>query len=201
MKRLVFSPLDILAPWAICLVSAGFCVLAAVKAPTAPGRYISLAVGAFFLVGIGLWYFVRAGRRTPKFETLTGLGVVWGQKNKPSKELVDVWVRDLTSFWLGRIVTFSHAGVARTITQSILEKALAGLTVICYDTDHFSFWGRMVTGYAFGRDVAVGFKGMDMNYTSSLFHHEVSHQILDAAGVPWDEAQHHKIFKDAGLGA
>jgi hypothetical protein len=59
----------------------------------------------------------------------------------------------------------------------------------------------MVTGYAFGRDVAIGFKGTDMAYTASLFRHEVSHQILDAAGVLWDEARHHKIFKDVGLGA
>jgi hypothetical protein len=59
----------------------------------------------------------------------------------------------------------------------------------------------MVCGYAYGRDVALGYKATDTNYTASLFRHEISHQILDAAGVLCDEARHHRIFQDVGLGA
>lgn len=200
MKKFVFTPFDIVAPWLICLASAGLCTWGAVVAH-GPGRWVSTATGLVFLLGILAFYLVRGRKRMPDFE-VCGLGIVWGARNKPSKELVALWVRDLTTFWLGKSITLSHAELsARTITQSIVDKALTGMTVICYDADHFSFWGRQVCGYTFGRDVAIGFKGEDMNYTASLFRHEVSHQILDAAGVLWDEARHHRIFQDVGLGA
>ena len=202
MKRFVFSPLDILAPWAICLVSAALCVWGAVVAKSSAPRFVSLVTGVVFLAGIALWYLVRSNARKPDLTTKEGIGVIWGKFNKPSRQMVELWTNELRDFWMARTVSPTHEEVASfTITPWTLVRSLKDLTVICHDADHFSFWGRMVSGYAYGRDVAIGFKPPDMVYTDNLFRHEVSHHILDAAGVPWDEAKHHKIFQDAGLGA
>ena len=201
MKKLVFTPLDILAPWLVCLLSAGLCTWGAVAAIDVPAKIVSAVTGLVFVLGIPVFYIVRGRRRTPNFET-RGMGVVWGTRNKPSKELVEMWVRGLIDFWLGKNVMRTHApDSAVTITQSMVDRALEGLLVIRYDADHFSFWGRMVRGYASGKTIGIGFKGEDMTYTASLFKHEVSHQILDVAGVLWDETRHHNVFLKTGLGA
>lgn len=202
MKKFVFTPLDLIAPWLICLASAGLCAWGAVVA-TGPGRWVSAATGVVFLLGIVAFYVIRYGYRLPDFVTAEGVAIVWGHQNKPSKELVEMWIKGLKDFWTSKVVQPVHEPISAqlTVTPWAIERALKDLTVICYDADHFSFWGRMVTGYAYGKDIGIGFKGVDMNYTASLFRHEVSHHILDAVGVIWDEERHHRVFKDVGLGA
>jgi hypothetical protein len=205
MKKWVFSPLDLIAPWFVCLLTAGLCFWGMVKALTVPGNGvgagISGGVGLVFLLAIPAYYWVRADTRNPAF-CIDTMGVIWGKINKPSKEMVSAWLEELTTFWLQKSVRpLSDQTVRVTIIQPTIDRALSGLAVICHDTDHFSIFGRMVCGYSFGRDVAIGYKPPGMDYTASLFRHEVSHHILDAAGVVGDEERHHRIFKEVGLGA
>jgi hypothetical protein len=54
-----FKPLDLLAPWAVCLGSAGLCTWGTVKYWGQVPGYICLAVAVAFLAGIPLWYKIR----------------------------------------------------------------------------------------------------------------------------------------------
>jgi hypothetical protein len=56
---MAFKPLDLLAPWGICLGSAGLCIAGTVKYWGQVPGYICMAVAAAFVAGIPLWYRIR----------------------------------------------------------------------------------------------------------------------------------------------
>lgn len=187
----VFTPLDLLAPWAVCLGSAALCIYAALAGKVMGGspvvaKIITFAVAAVFLAGIPLWYFVRSRVRKYDLKTRHGLYVVLGQKNKPTLASVESWTDDLFDFWRSK-----NVGVSAT--------TLAGLTVFCLDAEKLSIWGRFVRGYSTWSDITIGWR--DAEYVRSLFRHELSHHILYRAGQGWDETKHHQIFAETGLRA
>jgi len=187
----IFTPLDLLAPWAVCLGSAALCIYAALAGKVMGGspvvaKIIAFAVAALFLAGIPLWYFVRSRFRKFDLKTKHGLYVVHGQKNKPPLHDVETWTDELIFFWRSKDIGVS-------------VPALAGITIFCLDVEKLSVWGRFVRGYTNGSDITIGWR--DSEYAKSLFRHELSHCILLRGGKGWDENTHHQIFAEKGLKA
>jgi hypothetical protein len=219
--KLVFTWLDLLAPWAICLGSAALCAYAALKGtplggdPTA-AKIIAWVVGAAFLAGIPLWYLIRGRKRTPDFTTSHGIHVVLGKKHRPTKARIEEWTESLITHW---IKVHWHRGSSKvTLSVHNVKQALDGVTVFFADKEKLSVWGRFVRGYSWGKDIVIGMKPLnfddpvggfeyqkgfrfDVGYTKSLYRHEASHPVLGFNGEPWDEKRHHAVFKTTELGA
>jgi len=219
--KFVFTWLDLLAPWAVCLGSAALCAWAALAGVQLGGdplvaKIISWIVCAVFLAGIPLWYVVRGRARKPDFVTAHGVQVVLGNKHQPTKAMVEEWTESLINHWI--TCQWNRSNSTVTLSINNVKRVLIGITAFFVDKEKLSAWGRFVRGYSQGKDIVIGMKArnfddpdegfeyskgfyFDMGYTKVLYRHEASHPVLGYNGEPWDEKRHHAIFKTTGLGA
>jgi len=197
-RRWVFSPLDLIIPIGVGLGAAALCVLGFLKAQDTAARFVCSTTGFFFLLGIPAWYFVRSVKRKYHLQ-LRGAYLVFGKLNHPGHADVEQWIDGLEEHWYR--VTWASGGKSKRAPDGAVSKALDGLTVFFLDEEKLSIMGRLVRGYAWGRDCVLGYRSKDPRYTESLFRHEVSHQILAQSGESWNEKRHHAIFQITQLGA
>jgi len=208
----VSTPLDLLAPWGVCLLSAGLCLWGMLAGKPMGNesvivpQLIMAAVGLIFLAFIPLWYYVRS--RLRRFHYITnGVYVVQGQKNKPAEDMVSDWINWVLTHWVGKEIEV--AGLPLKLTANDVMNALQGVTLFFLDEEKLSVWGRFVRGYSWGKDVVVGWRAdqieqqgtTDWSYVERLTRHELSHPILGFNGVGWNEKLHHKIFQATKLGS
>lgn len=201
----VFTPLDLLSPWGVCLGTAALCIWAVISGkmmgsgnPLVP-KIIAGAVAAVFLAAIPIWYFIRSRLRKYNFKTRQGIYVVVGRHNKPLQVTVEAWIRAVVDHWIS--APFQGIKGHRTLTRDGVTKALQGVTIFYRDEEKLSVLGRFVRGYSWGKDIVVGYKIGAPTYVQSLTRHELSHPILGYNGEGWNEEQHHKIFAATNLGA
>ncbi len=209
-RKWVFSWLDLIFPWGICLLAAALCLWAVIAGKPIDGKstapkIVAGAVGAVFLLSIPLWYFVRSRFRRYSFKTKHGVYAVLGLKNRPTQGMVEKWSDDLILHWSDK--EFTASGKTYRLTAAQVAKALEEVTIFYLDEHEISSWGRMVRGYCLGKDIVIGYKSQieqgipDWKYVESLTRHEMSHTILDGNGVEWNEKIHHEIFSSSLLGA
>lgn len=206
-RKFVFTWLDLLAPWAICLGSAALCAWAAFKG-TPMGtenilipRIISILVGVLFLSGIPLWYLVRSKVRKATYFTKDGVAVVLGKYNRPAKEDVESWSDSVSEHWQKAEWSHGDPPIKGPVKKTQVDLAFQQLTCFCFDKEKLSIWGRIVRGWSLGKDIGIGYQQGKPEYTQSLYRHEASHSILDQTSLPWDGEVHHNLFKETGLGA
>jgi hypothetical protein len=154
--------------------------------------------GVVFLAMVPAWYLVRSIKRRFHLQ-VAGMYIILGKLNKPDERTIAAWVEALVEHW--KSATWRSAGQPRSMSEDQVKLALEGLSVFFVDKEKLSVLGRLVRGYSWRRDCVVGFRIGEPQYTGSLFRHEVSHQVLDKAGEPWDEKRHHAIFQITNLGA
>jgi len=198
-SRKLFQPLDLLAPIGICAGAFTLCLIAAITA-SGPGRWVSAATGAVFLLGIPAWYWIRCKATKIDFITKHNISIVLGKlNNKQGKATIEQWTEELISFW----ISVSLIRDDRPVVPSMAEvtKSISGLTGLFLDQERLGTLGRTVRGYSWGSMFAVGMLPNDPGYVKSIFRHEVSHHVLDKCGWPMNEAAHHVMFQKVGLGA
>lgn len=206
-RKFVFTWLDLLAPWGVCLVSASLCAWAAIggktmgmENPLIP-KIISWVVAAVFLAGIPLWYIARSKLRKADYFTKDGVAVVLGKLNRIAKEDIEKWSYGVRVHWEKAMWFHKGTGVRGPVTPPQISTAFSTLTCFCYDSQKLTILGRLVRGWCTGKDIGVGYHEGRPAYTQSLYRHEASHAILDQTALPWDETVHHQVFKDTELGA
>jgi hypothetical protein len=202
----VFSPLDLVAPWGICLLAVGLCIWGLVAGTPVEGgskvpmRIVLSLTAAVFAAGIPLWYWFRAIKRKFHYVTKHGIYVVMGKVNKPSKLEVEEWTDEVVEFWTDLEFESGAKKGPRKLSKEEVENALQGLTIFFHDKEALSVLGRLVRGYSWGREIAIGYRP-DKPYIRSLVRHEESHPVLGENGEGWDEAYHHQTFTAVKLGA
>ena len=197
--RLIFTKMDLIAPWGICILAACLCALGILKAPELPAKIISGIVGGFFLSCIPIWYICRRWLRTVSYTTRHGVNVVWGSSNKPEKLMIETLTEDLITFWSSK--TFYIGGKACTIPELKAREAMLDMWAFFLDQEKLSLIGRWARGYATGKDIVCGWNG-SLSYTQSLFRHEGAHVMLNFGGYAvLSEKEQHDLFKTIGLGA
>lgn len=206
----LFTPLDIVAPWLVCLGSTGLCVWAFIAGTPGEGgdpisvKVVSAIVGVIFLSVIPLWYFVRSRKTKVDFTTRHGIGCVWGKRNKPARLLVEQWTDKIIQHWSNTPYVKGRGKV-----QLNLREVMSALKdTICFfvDKEKLSVWGRFVRGYTQGPNFVIGWRAdsieqqgtTDTVYVRNLFDHELGHVILGFNGEGWDEKHHHEIQAKVG---
>ena len=197
----VFTPLDLLIPWGVCLLAAIICLVVMmsgkVQGDTNPliPKIITGVVGAMFLAAIPLWYLVRSRLRKFHYKTKHGLYVCLGKKNQPSQLFVEQWTNEVIDHW----TTKFRPG--HPLTKDQVIAAFSGMSIFFVDQEKLSVMGRAVRGYSDHKDIVIGYKEGSLGYPHSLFKHELSHPVLGNNGVAWEEKLHHDTFASTGLGA
>lgn len=192
-----FKAIDLVCPIGVCLVATTLCGWAAVKADATVAKAIAATVGVLFLSVIPLWFWVRG---IPSFTTMYGIDVYQGKKNRPTRDKIDKWTAAVLMHWRKAWLDPKLQPVLNTITLGKLS--MSGSAVFFVDGYKLSSFGRFVRGYTRGRDMVIGYREGDEHYTELLFLHEGSHVLLNKIGYkPGDEAAHHKLFRETGLGA
>lgn len=206
-RKFVFTWLDLIAPWGVCLGSATLCAWAAISGqpmgmenPLVP-KIISWVVAAMFLAGIPLWYLVRSRVRKADYFTDDGVAMVLGKLNRPAKEDVEAWSKRVREHWLEKKWSYGEPPVTGPVKTGQIDLAFRTLTCFCFDKDKLTIWNRLVRGWCTGKDIGIGYQAGKPEYTESLYVHESSHSVLDQTSLPWNETVHHQLFKDTGLGA
>jgi hypothetical protein len=198
-NRRTFTWADI-PMWIICFGATALCVWAGIaKADTAPARWISIATGVVFALGIPIWYWIRADKTKQDFITKHNLYVVLGKTNKPTQSQIEEWTKEVITFWTSTSILFN--GKIRKLDSEEVADALNDCRVFFVDQEKLSVFGRLVRGFSWGDMFVVGYKPNDPNYVHSLFKHEASHPAIGFPLRNWDETTHHNIFKDSKLGA
>lgn len=201
----VFTPLDLVAPWGVCLTAVVLCIWAIVSGKPMGTenllvpKIIAGVVGVLFLAAIPLWYLLRSKLRRYHYKTAYGVYVLVGKVNRPLLATVEMWIKEVINHW--STVSFNDWQGKRRFTYAEVCEALQGITVFYRDEEKLSVLGRFVRGYSWGKDVVVGYKKGAPDYVHSLTKHELSHPILGYNGDGWNEAEHHKIFAETHLGA
>jgi len=181
----MFQLLDLVAPIGIAAVSVFLCAWALTKAETSGARAACILCGIVFTSSIPAWYIVRYRARKADYVSTHRLRVRQGKLNRCERPVVEAWTEELIDLWA------SHCqGAAKAIRDKLL---------VCVDQEKLSAAGRWVRGYSVGYAAVVGWDGK-LEYTKSLFRHEMSHIIAsEACGLPWNEKVHHEKFKEVGL--
>lgn len=203
--RRLFTPLDIVAPWLVCLGSAALCIWGAVVAPNIGARIASIAPGIFFLAFIPLWYVVRSKKTKVDFTTNHGIGCVWGKRNKPARITVEQWTDKIVQHWAMTAFPRGKKGAVLLSQEEVLS-ALKGTICFFVDDEKLSAFGRFVRGYTWGSNFVVGRRldsieqqgTTDYTYVRDLFDHEMGHIILGFNGEGWEEKKHHDIQAKVG---
>lgn len=190
--------LDLIIPWGLSIGAAIGCIVALVKgvplgnSPTA-GRVIAVATGLVFLGFIPLWYWIRGRNWKVSFVLENGLQIVLGKRNRPSKSDLSTWSYEVFQIWI-------EDYLPSEVNTSVKDKYAVFL-----DKEKISVWDRLVRGYSTKTQIVCGIKddAADFEdgkgYVKGIFKHELSHQILDACGEPWDEEKHHQLMKEKGF--
>jgi hypothetical protein len=120
-----------------------------------------------------------------------GVHLSFAQRNTPDTAQVSHWVGDVVAFFRQHYDT------------DIVHQGIRGHLVEFVDHERIEIHTRAVRAYTVVGYTMVGMResadgSVDWTYVESLFKHELAHAILDAAGVPWDEALHHETMKELG---
>lgn len=209
-RKWVFTWLDLVAPWGVCLGSIGLCIWAAIAGKpvdggsATPAKVVSIATACVFAAAIPLWYFVRS--RFRKFDLKLGaMYVTYGKKNRPPAGDMEAWTESVIQHWANAEWGSKKNGngdiFPRSLSHSQVMKALDGVQVFLHDKEKLSVWGRFVRGFTQGKDIVIGYRDGQPAYVRSLWRHELSHPVLGFNGEGWDEKRHHQIFEETKLGA
>lgn len=185
----MFTPIDLIFPWGICVIAVGLCLWAAIKGKAKDRtamRIATLGTAAVFVLAIPGWYIARGILNNPDYVSSYGIEVVQGKINKCKQRDIDSWSEWVVNFWS------SHYDTKK------VQQSLKGKKLVCLDMEKIPTLTRYVRGVSHGRMSAIGWNG-EIEYTRSLFIHEMSHHIVDQF-IPYDEQGHHNFFKEKNLG-
>lgn len=181
----MFSPWDLIFPIGTSILAIVLCVLALRKAEKTVAKVITILTTLVFVAAIPVIYSWRYRAHKHDYKAVFDLRVRQGELNKCVKEDVDAWANWVVDFW------------SNHYDRQKLIDGVKGDLVVCLDEEKISAFGMFVRGYATGSSIVVGYREGKPAYTESLFKHELSHNAIPE---PWDQATHHKIFKEKGLG-
>jgi len=181
----MFSWFDIITPIGTAVLATVLCVLGIIKSDKLAPKLVSLITMMVFIAAVPLVYAVRYKSLKVDYTTTYGLGVIQGTLNKCEESVVQQWENELINFW---VAFYPNVGTA-----------LDGKKLLCLDEEkiNLSVAERFVRGYSTSTVAVIGWR--DISYARSLFRHEVSHLILGAMGVPWDEKIQHDEMISYGL--
>jgi hypothetical protein len=184
---MIFTPADLIAPIGTTLIAITFCVWAAFQAKQLPAKAISILTALAFIAGCIGWFVVRNSGMKPAYVTNAKMGVVPGALNKCEAKNVNEWEDWTISFW------------SRHYDIGCLYQAIPRVTMICKDQESMSRFSRLVRGYYNGMAIVVGYNGK-LQYTESLYKHEMSHHLTNICGEGGSEKEHHALFVKVNLG-
>jgi len=181
-----FSPLDLVVPWAVCLIASGLCVAGAFAAPEVPAKVVSALTGCVFLSGIAIWYVIRGKSWKVAFTCSNGLKVSISHLNRPTKYDVERLLTFTTKFWVAHY------------PEKVIDNCFKDKWAIFIDEKKYSLYDRWVKGYSTENSVVVTYDE-NTDVVARVFKHECSHQILTACGMPWDEKKQHEEMSSVGF--
>lgn len=208
----LFRPLDLVAPWLVCLLATGLCIYGAIVAKPISAKVVSAVTGAVFLAGIALWYWIRWDYIRHDFQTLHGLFIRCGKINRPDKQLIEFWTEELMEFW-------SHSELAKVymLAPSDIGRVIAGVWITFSDLEKVEVnrpggIRGFVVGFARGTNIVIclpkvgpaeigKIRKLEEEAIHALFKHELSHVIVEKQAQISGEEEHHRIFRDNKLGA
>jgi hypothetical protein len=191
----IFHPLDLIFPIGIGILISLLCIWGIITTTILSAKVVMTITTIIFIAGIPLWYIARGRAKKEDYTTEHGIKVILGEKNRPSKEEIELWTKDTISFWSNK--GFSFLGATLMIPESKMRIVLSSLWIIFVDQEQISFAGKWVRGYVDGNTIVI-----TNMYIESLVKHELSHPILEILLPPdaWGN-NHHEIFAQLNLGA
>lgn len=164
---------------------------------------VGIALTVSILIGLLVYFLIirKKDKRTASFITKSGISFFNSPRSKITPGIIDEWTDDIANFWI----------LQKKWDKGQIYKLFQDITVFLHDVEYLNVQGYKLNGAAwfYKNDIEIstfkkGTKDFDLSRVKSLYRHELSHLICGHVGkvVSGDFGEnHHKLFKEVGLGA
>ena len=187
--RFFFMPYD-LVQYAIVGITVILCITGANKAKRSSATWVCMLTGLCFVCSIPALYLIRYEKRWYSYSLDHNVMIRNGKHNQCPREETTKWLKWTMDFWI------------KHYNKDCVVEGVANDLILCKDELKFktSASEKYLTGYTYGNLSYLGYHPKKKGHTRSLFIHEVSHNILYSCFSTCNPQDHHKKFKEAGLG-